>query len=247
MNSEDSLTCNLVGRDDSCTNSNLYIEPYIQHHGKQYRVVEVADNAFSGDNRLQTLCLPHTLRRIGSRAFRECQQLVVADIPDEVTNLDNFAFWGCIRLTEVHIPKGLTRIPSSSFSKTGLVHVVVPEGVCSIGYDAFGLCEKLKSITLPQSLRSIERGVFWRCSSLSSIRIPENVHEIGQFCLMDCHSLKDVYNEAVVPQQVVRLFGEMTASHVTLHVPAVSVEEYKKAECWNHVKCIVPTSGKIKE
>lgn len=247
VNSEDSLTCNLVGRDDSCTNSNLYIEPYIQHHGKQYRVVEVADNAFSGDNRLQTLCLPHTLRRIGSRAFRECQQLVVADIPDEVTNLDNFAFWGCIRLTEVHIPKGLTRIPSSSFSKTGLVHVVVPEGVCSIGYDAFGLCEKLKSITLPQSLRSIERGVFWRCSSLSSIRIPENVHEIGQFCLMDCHSLKDVYNEAVVPQQVVRLFGEMTASHVTLHVPAVSVEEYKKAECWNHVKCIVPTSGKIKE
>lgn len=162
VKSEDSLTCRLMGR---------------------------GDNAFLGDQRLQTLCLPHTLRRIGSRAFRECNQLMVADIPDEVTSIDNMAFWGCSRLSEVHLPKGLIRIPSSCFSKTGLMKVVVPEGVRSIGYDAFGVCEQLKSVTLPQS-------------------------------------------------------GKATASHVTLHVPAISLEAYKNAECWNEVKCIVPTPGK---
>lgn len=98
--------------------------------------------------------------------------------------------------------------------------------------------------TLPQSLKSIERGVFWRCSSLDSIRIPRNVHEIGQFCLMECNSIKDVYDEAQEPQRVVKLFGKETASHVTLHVPAISLEAYKNAECWNEVKCIVPTPGK---
>lgn len=168
---------------------NLYIEPHISYGGKRYRVVEIADNAFLGDQRLQTLCLPHTLRRIGSRAFRECNQLMVADIPDEVTSIDNMSFWGCSRLSEVHLPKGLIRIPSSCFSKTGLMKVVVPEGVRSIGYDAFGVCEQLKSVTLPQS-------------------------------------------------------GKATASHVTLHVPAISQEAYKNAECWNEVKCIVPTPGK---
>lgn len=244
VKSEDSLTCRLMGRGDTCTNVNLYIEPHISYDGKRYRVVEIADYAFLGDQRLQTLCLPHTLRRIGSRAFRECKQLLVADIPDEVTNMDNMAFWGCSKLSEVHISKGLTRIPSSCFSKTGLMKVVVPEGVRSIGYDAFGVCEQLKSVTLPQSLKSIERGVFWRCSSLDSIRIPKNVHEIGQFCLMECNSLKDVYDEAQEPQRVVKLFGKATASHVTLHVPAMSVEAYKKAECWSEVKCIVPTPGK---
>ena len=247
VKSEDSLTCSLIGRDDTCTNANLYIEPHILYKGKRYRVMEIADNAFEGDNRLQTLCLPHTLRHIGSRAFRECEQLIVADIPDEVTSMDNMVFWGCARLTEVHISKGLTSIPSSCFSKTGLLNVVIPEGVRSIGYDAFGVCEKLRNVTLPQSLRSIERGVFWRCSSLGSIRIPKNVHEIGQFCLMECRSLKNVYNEAVAPQQVVRLFGKITANHVTLHVPAKSLEAYKKAECWSEVKCIVPTSGKYKK
>lgn len=108
----------------------------------------------------------------GSRAFRECNQLMVADIPDEVTSIDNMAFWG-------------------------------------------------------------------------SIRIPRNVHEIGQFCLMECNSLKDVYDEAQEPQRVVKLFGKATASHVTLHVPAISLEAYKNAECWNEVKCIVPTPGKF--
>lgn len=244
VKSEDSLTCRLMGRGDTCTNFNLYIEPHISYGGKRYRVVEIADNAFLGDQRLQTLCLPHTLRRIGSRAFRECNQLMVADIPDEVTSIDNMAFWGCSRLSEVHLPKGLIRIPSSCFSKTGLMKVVVPEGVRSIGYDAFGVCEQLKSVTLPQSLKSIERGVFWRCSSLDSIRIPRNVHEIGQFCLMECNSLKDVYDEAQEPQRVVKLFGKAAASHVTLHVPAISLEAYKNAECWNEVKCIVPTPGK---
>ena len=244
VKSEDSLTCRLMGRGDTCNNVNLYIEPNISYDGKLYRVVEIADSAFLGDQRLQTLCLPHTLRRIGSRAFRECNQLVVADIPDEVTSMDNMAFWGCSKLSEVHISKGLTRIPSSCFCKTGLVNVVVPEGARSIGYDAFGICEKLKTVTLPQSLQSIERGVFWRCSALRSIRIPKNVHEIGQFCLMECSSLENVYNEAEEPQQVVKIFGRATAKHVTLHVPTIALEAYKKAECWNEVKCIVPTSGR---
>lgn len=164
VKSEDSLTCRLMGRGDTCTNFNLYIEPHISYGGKRYRVVEIADNAFLGDQRLQT--------------------------------------------------------------------------------HAFGVCEQLKSVTLPQSLKSIERGVFWRCSSLDSIRIPRNVHEIGQFCLMECNSLKDVYDEAQEPQRVVKLFGKATASHVTLHVPAISLEAYKNAECWNEVKCIVPTPGK---
>lgn len=137
------------------------------------------------------------------------------------------------------------QIEEEKLQRKGLLKVVVPEGIRSIGYDAFGICEQLKSVTLPQSLKSIERGVFWRCSSLDSICIPRNVHEIGQFCLMECNSLKDVYDEAQEPQRVVKLFGKATASHVTLHVPAISLEAYKNAECWNEVKCIVPTPGKF--
>lgn len=81
------------------------------------------------------------------------------------------------------------QIEEEKLQRKGLLKVVVPEGVRSIGYDAFGVCEQLKSVTLPQS-------------------------------------------------------GKATASHVTLHVPAISLEAYKNAECWNEVKCIVPTPGK---
>ena len=243
VKSEDSLTCRLVGRADTCTSVNLYIEPNITYEGKNYRVEEIEDSAFSGDKHLETLCLPHTLQRIGSRAFRGCKRLIVADIPDEVTTMGNMAFWGCTRLSEVHIPKGLTTISSSCFSKTRLTSVFVPEGVRAIEYDAFGLCERLRKVSLPQSLRTLERGAFWRCSALENIRIPNGVHDIGQFCLMECRSLTDVYNESVVPQRVVKLFGKATACHVTLHVPAASVEAYKKAECWNEVENIVPTSN----
>ena len=239
VKSEDSLTCVLTGRADTCTTNNLYIEPTILYDGKKYQVVAIADSAFLRDKRIQTMSLPRTLREIGSRAFRECDNLLVADIPDDVRNMGFMAFWGCSRLSEVHIPKGLDRIPSSCFSKTALAKVEIPEGVRSIGYDAFGICNRLREVRLPQSLKSLERGVFWRCSSLRRIHIPSGVQEIGQFCLMECDSLRDVYNDAQVPQRVVKLFGQKTSAHVVLHVPSSSVNDYKAAECWGEVRQVV--------
>ena len=59
--SEDSLTCRLLGRADSCTSANLYIEPTISYGEKAYQVTEIAESAFMGDKHLQTFCLPHTL------------------------------------------------------------------------------------------------------------------------------------------------------------------------------------------
>lgn len=239
VKSQDSLTCILMGRDDTCTTANLYIEPTISHRGKRYSVVEIADEAFMCDKRLQTITLPHTLREIGSRAFRECKRLLVADLPDEVHTMGNMAFWGCEKLAEVRIPKSLDRIPSSCFSKTAIVKVEIPEGVYSIGYDAFGVCGKLRMVKLPQTLKTMERGVFWRCTSLRDIHIPAGVKNIGQFCLMECDSLRDVYNDAVVPQRVVRLFDKNARRRVILHVPQSSVGAYQEADGWSMARQVV--------
>ncbi len=238
VKSADSLTCVLTGRADTCRIPNLYIEQSVSFHGQSYKVVEIADSAFLGDKYIETLCLPHTLRYIGDCAFRECTNLIAADIPDHVQSIGSMAFWGCLRLADVHLPKALRRVSSSCFSKTSLSRVYVPDSVRSIGFDAFAICGRLSEVRLPASLRSIERGVFWNCKSLRMLHIPCNVEEIGQFALMDCPSLSDVYNDAVTPQHTIRLFGR-TASQVTLHVPAASIPLYREADCWNKTRQIV--------
>ena len=45
--------------------------------------------------------------------------------------------------------------------------VVVPDGVKSIGVNAFSRCKRLTSVTIPDSVKSIDFGVFKGCPNLT--------------------------------------------------------------------------------
>ena len=70
-------------------------------------------------------------------------------------------------------------------------HVVIPEGVTSIGEGAFH-CTSLKSITIPNSVITICYHAFSFCTSLRSITIPNSVTSIGEYAFHYCKSLKSI-------------------------------------------------------
>ena len=59
-------------------------------------------------------------------------------------------------------------------------HVVVQEGVTTIGNSAFPQFNQLKTVTLPQGITSIGRLAFQLCEALESINIPDTVTSIGE-------------------------------------------------------------------
>lgn len=71
-------------------------------------------------------------------------------------------------------------------------HVIIDEGVTSIGVWAFQLCDKLTSISIPSSVQSIDSEAFQYCSSLTSISITEGVRNIGDNVFSGCSSLTSV-------------------------------------------------------
>ena len=58
--------------------------------------------------------------------------------------------------------------------------VTIPEGVASIGDDAFCECTDLISIIIHDRVTSIGNYAFSSCSSLKSIDIPNSVTSIGK-------------------------------------------------------------------
>ena len=77
-----------------------------------------------------------------------------------------FAYAG--KLTAVSLPATLRTLGASAFSRAGLTHVEVPEGVTDIA-DAFCGAKKLVTVSLPSTLRRIDDGAFHDCAALKRV------------------------------------------------------------------------------
>ena len=79
-------------------------------------------------------------------------------------------------------------------------HIVIPDGVTSIGDEAFCDCSNLSSVEIPNGVTSIGNKAFWRCSRLSDINIPNGVTSIGNEAFFGC-----LIKNIVIPNSVINI------------------------------------------
>lgn len=101
-------------------------------------------------------------------------------IPSSVTSIGKWAF-GCENsnptLQSVVIEANITEIPECCFYlQTKLTSLSLPEGITSIGNDAFTQC-KITSLTLPASLKTIGARAFSN-NRITQLTIPDKVETI---------------------------------------------------------------------
>ena len=71
-------------------------------------------------------------------------------------------------------------------------HVIIPEGVTTIGLNAF-VCSHMKSVIVPEGVTGIDHKGFSNCHQLESITFPDSLLYINMSAFEFCESLK--YNE----------------------------------------------------
>ena len=108
---------------------------------------------------------------------------------NDLTEIWEQAFSGK-NLIGITIPEGVTSIGRNAFSGcTSLIEVIIPDGVTCIGWYAFSGCTSLMEVIIPEGAKSIEEGAFDNCSSLVEITIPDGVTSIGNYAFRFCSSL----------------------------------------------------------
>ena len=135
--------------------------------GRDYNVISIGKDAFSGCIGLTSIKIPNTVTSIESGAFSRCSGLTSISIPNSVTSIGGSAFSGCSALTSIKLSNNVKSIENSTFRDCRvLTTITIPSSVTSIGDYAFTDCG-LTSVTIPSSVTSIGKNAF-SCNGLTS-------------------------------------------------------------------------------
>ena len=199
-------------------------------------VTSIGSEAFSDCYSLTSVTIPNSVTSIGKKAFAACGGLTSITIPNSVTSIGDGAFAACGGLTSITIPNSVTIIGNQAFyGCSGLNSVTIGNNVWSIGNWAFQGCSSLTSITIPNSVKGIGQEAFRGCSGLTSVTIGSGVKTIDSQAFAYCKELTDVYCLAEnVPSTSTDAFKDSYIEFASLHVPAVSINDYKAVEPWKY-------------
>ena len=168
-------------------------------------VMTIGDYAFGYCN-LTSVTLPSSVLSIGNGAFSNCTKLTEITIPNSVTSIGDYPFYGCSGLLSVEVEDGNESYVSvdgvliDKVTKTLVQYpvgnkqtsYVIPEGVTSIGDDAFDGCTTLMSVVIPNGVISIGNYAFFGCTGLTSMTIPSSVTSIGDSPFGNCSNLLSI-------------------------------------------------------
>ena len=148
-----------------------------------------------------------------------CSELTQVSIPNSVTTIGNYAFSACSSLSQINIPNSVTSIGDEAFSDCGLLSLIIPSSVISLGDYVTGEYSNNVKIAYPDDLNAkfddrywipairyprnaiIENGVIYNAdktklyfattSPRDKLIIPSTVTEIGDYACAEC-SISDI-------------------------------------------------------
>ena len=146
--------CNAIIREDS--SGNITVVVACNNTVFPTGVTDIGDNAYYGRT-LTSITIPATVKTIGMDAFYGCSKLTTVNFAtgSVLKSIYNYAFEDCSKLTGITLPDSVTSISGYAFSGTGLISMVLPANLATIGRNAFDSCTSLKEIYIPKSVKTI--------------------------------------------------------------------------------------------
>lgn len=146
--------------------------------------------AFGGINRLASIKLPKTLKKISGSAFKDCKGLRSVEFQEGLYSIEGSAFYSCDRLQSASLKSGLNSIGTYAFYDCDAlkkVNIVECDSIAESAFQSSGV----ETFTWHAG-RILSFSVFYNAGSLKKIDLPLNLKVIGSGAFGSCYKLTDI-------------------------------------------------------
>lgn len=214
-------------------------------------LTEIADNAFYNCEKLTSIKLPATVKKIGEGAFVGCSALTIFDFASntDMTDFDmgSGGFTGCTKLKNFTVD-GNTNGVIRKWSKYQDLSIV--DGVLYVRQDNHELAPTWliaypgnhgDTYTVPESVVEVWDYSFCM-SSIKEVTLPARLRYLSEYAFAYCNSLTKVTANATIPCMAEKAFEGSTTA--TLHIPSAGLKELYETETgWKELSSIVSGGG----
>lgn len=171
----------------------------------------------------ETITIPEGVETLANQALAGCRYLTTINIPSTLNSIEEYALSYCRAVSSITVASGNTTYESPDNCNAiieksthklimGCKNTTIPEGVTTIGSDAFYNVTEMEEITLPSTLAQVDNQAFYNCTGIKKIT-----------CLS---TTPPTINAAYS-------FSGITKSEVDVYVPAGCLEAYTANYAWN--------------
>ena len=171
-----------------------------------------------------TLTFHDGITSIGEYAFRGTHFKGEISLPKNLVVIQNYAFAGCDFSGELNLPKTLRSIGRKAFGDL----------------EGDGSCWRLMgTIEFPEGLQSIGEQAFVNCRSIEGLVFPESMETIQNNAFNGCYGISSIVCKSDMPANVLNgAFDGVAKDNFTLEVPESAIAQYQSANGWKDFKRI---------
>ena len=231
-------------------------------------VTTIGDSAFRCCSGIDCIVIPESATTIGDYAFSWCSGITSIVIPEGVTTIGKDAFYECSGLTTITVAEGnqaYKSVDGNLYTKNGKTlvqytigkedtHFEIPEGVTTIGNNAFSYCRSLTSITIAegnQAYKSVDGNLYTKDGKTlvqyaigkedTHFEIPEGVKTIGDYAFIGCSGITSI----VIPEGVTTIgdsaFWYCTSlTSIVIPESVTTIGDYAFCDCKSLTSIVIP-------
>lgn len=180
-----------------------------------------------------SLTIPQGLSTIPVEAFSNSGFNGTLTLHDGITNISILAFNNCHFKGELRLPKNLRTISERAFTNNDFSgELKLPPSVEHIGSYAFTNNWRITGIlSIPEGVVSIGQEAFAGCKMLEGVIFPESMETIRQRAFAECFGIGSIVCRGTIPPRIENnALDGVARDNFTVEVPVSAVASYQTAQ-----------------